>query len=108
MNRLNHTVHGAAWVSLDGRIVLVREDVGRHNALDKLIGALSEAGTDLASGFVMMTSRCSFELVQKAATVGIGALVTVSAPTLLALEIARKARLFLASLGDRGVVVFNS
>jgi FdhD protein len=108
MNRLNHTVHGAAWVSLDGRIVLVREDVGRHNALDKLIGALSEAGTDLASGFVMMTSRCSFELVQKAATVDIGALVTVSAPTLLALEIARKARLFLASLGDRGVVVFNS
>jgi len=108
MNRLNHTVHGAAWVSLDGRIVLVREDVGRHNALDKLIGALSEAGTDVASGFVMMTSRCSFELVQKAATVGIGALVTVSAPTLLALEIARKARLFLASLGDRGVVVFNS
>jgi FdhD protein len=108
MNRLNHTVHGAAWVSLDGRIVLVREDVGRHNALDKLIGALAEAGTDLALGFIMMTSRCSFELVQKAATVGIGALVTVSAPTLLALEIARKARLFLASLGDRGVVVFNS
>ena len=108
MNQLNHTVHGAAWVSLAGRIVTVREDVGRHNALDKLIGALAEAGTDVASGFVMMTSRCSFELVQKAATVGIGALVTVSAPTLLALEIARKARLFLASLGDRGVVVFNS
>jgi FdhD protein len=108
MNRLNRTVHGAAWVSLKGEIVLVREDVGRHNALDKLIGALFEAGTDLSSGFIMMTSRCSFELVQKAATVGIGALVTVSAPTLLALEIARKARMFLASLGDRGVVVFNS
>jgi len=108
MNRLNHTVHGAAWVSLEGEIVIVREDVGRHNALDKLIGALAEAGTDLSAGFVMMTSRCSFELVQKAATVGIGALVTVSAPTLLALEIARRARMFLASLGDRGVVVFNS
>ena len=108
MYRINHTVHGAAWVSLAGDIALVREDVGRHNALDKLIGALSEAGTDLSSGFVMMTSRCSFELVQKAASVGIGAIVTVSAPTLLALEIARKARMFLASLGDRGVVVFNS
>jgi FdhD protein len=108
MNRLNRTVHGAAWVSLAGDILLVREDVGRHNALDKLIGALSEKGFAPASGFVLMTSRCSFELVQKAATVGIGALVTVSAPTLLALEIARRAQMFLASLGERGVVVFNS
>jgi FdhD protein len=108
MNRLNRTVHGAAWVSLAGDILLVREDVGRHNALDKLIGALSETGIAPASGFVLMTSRCSFELVQKAATVGIGALVTVSAPTLLALEIARRAHMFLASLGERGVVVFNS
>lgn len=108
MNRLNHTVHGAAWVSLAGEILLVREDVGRHNALDKLIGALFQSKTDFASGFVLMTSRCSFELVQKAATVGIGALVTVSAPTVLALEIAQKARMFLASLGGSGVVVFNS
>lgn len=108
MNRVNHTVHGAAWVSLEGEVLVVREDVGRHNALDKLIGALVDAGTDLSSGFVLMTSRCSFELVQKAATAGIGALVTVSAPTALALEIARKAQLYLAALGDRGVVVFNN
>jgi FdhD protein len=108
MNRFNRSVHGAAWVSLKGNVLLVREDVGRHNALDKLIGALFQTGTDLGSGFVMMTSRCSFELVQKIATVGIGALVTVSAPTALALEIAKKANLFIASLGDRGVVVFNS
>jgi FdhD protein len=108
MNRLNRTVHGAAWVSLSGEILLVREDVGRHNALDKLIGALIEAKLAFSSGFVLMTSRCSFELVQKAATVGIGALVTVSAPTLLALKIARKAHLFLATLGPDGVVIFNS
>lgn len=108
MNRVNRTVHGAAWVNLAGEILLVREDVGRHNALDKLIGALAEAGTDLKTGFVLMTSRCSFELVQKSATFGIGALVTVSAPTALALDIARKAHLFVASPAGDGVVVLNS
>jgi FdhD protein len=108
MNRFNRTVHGAAWATLDGEIVHVREDVGRHNALDKLIGVLAETGTDLATGFVIMTSRCSFELVQKSATFGIGALVTVSAPTALALNIARKARLFVASLAGDSVVILNS
>jgi FdhD protein len=108
MNRFNRTVHGAAWASFAGDVVLVREDVGRHNALDKLIGALAEAGTDLTTGFVIMTSRCSFELVQKSATYGIGALVTVSAPTALALQLARKARLFTASLAGDSVVIFNS
>jgi FdhD protein len=108
MNRFNRTVHGAAWSTLAGDILLVREDVGRHNALDKLVGALAEAGNDLTTGFVIMTSRCSFELVQKSATYGIGALVTVSAPTALALQLARKARLFIASLAGDNVVVFNS
>ena len=108
MNRFNRTVHGAAWVSLDGDILHVREDVGRHNALDKLIGVLAEEGVDLDTGFVLMTSRCSFELVQKSATFGIGALVTVSAPTALALDIARKARLFVASLAGDSVVILNS
>ena len=108
MNRFNRTVHGAAWATLAGDIILVREDVGRHNALDKLIGALAAAGTDLATGFVIMTSRCSFELVQKSATYGVCALVTVSAPTALALQLARKARLFIASLAGDSVVVFNS
>ncbi|WP_246274218.1 formate dehydrogenase accessory sulfurtransferase FdhD [Hyphomicrobium sulfonivorans] len=108
MNRFNRTVHGAAWVTLDGEIMLVREDVGRHNALDKLIGAMADANIELTSGFVLMTSRCSFELVQKSATYGIGALVTVSAPTALALEIARKANLFVASPAGERVVILNS
>ncbi len=107
MNQFNRTVHGAAWVAPDGTISLVREDVGRHNALDKLIGALSLAGTDVTQGFVLMTSRCSYELVQKSASAGITALVTVSAPTTLALELARKSNLFLAALGAGGIVVFN-
>jgi FdhD protein len=108
MNRLNRSVHGAAWVTQDGQILLVREDVGRHNALDKLIGALLIKEQNLQDGFVLMTSRCSFELVQKTVTAGIDALVTVSAPTALALDLARKSNLFLAALGPGGPVVFNS
>lgn len=108
MNQYNRSVHGAAWVSRDGQIRLVREDVGRHNALDKLIGALVRDDLDVHDGFVLMTSRCSFELVQKTVTAGIGALVTVSAPTSLALDLARKSNLFLAALAKGKPVVFNS
>ncbi|WP_255542633.1 formate dehydrogenase accessory sulfurtransferase FdhD [Azospirillum sp. INR13] len=71
MNRANRSVHAAAWCAPDGTIRLAREDVGRHNALDKLIGAIAGSGADPATGFVVMTSRCSFELVQKTAAVGI-------------------------------------
>lgn len=112
MNRVNRTVHGAAWVQRDGQIVLAREDVGRHNALDKLIGALARDSADRSNGFVVMTSRCSYELVQKCVTAGIGALITVSAPTALAFDLAKKSNLYLASLhsggGAGGVVVFNT
>ncbi len=107
MNSVNRSVHGAAWVSPDGEVLIVREDVGRHNALDKLIGALYRADIAPQSGFVLMTSRCSFELVQKAATAGIGGLVTVSAPTTLALDLAKSANLFLASLERGAPVIFN-
>jgi FdhD protein len=107
MNRVNHSVHAAAWVTKDGAIKLVREDVGRHNALDKLLGAIARQGMDRSSGFVAMTSRCSFELVQKCAQFGIAHLVTISAPTSLALHLAQEARITLASRAPDGIVCFH-
>jgi FdhD protein len=82
------SLHAAAWVGWDGNIRLVREDVGRHNALDKVIGAQVRAGQAFDSGFALVTSRASYEMVQKAATMGIRMLVAVSAPTALAVRLA--------------------
>jgi FdhD protein len=89
LNAATHAVHGAAWCAPDGRIALVREDVGRHNALDKAIGALWRSGAKADEGFFVITSRCSFEMVAKAAIFGARTLVAVSAPTSLALDRAR-------------------
>jgi formate dehydrogenase accessory protein FdhD len=95
LHRATRAAHAAAWVRPDGTIALMREDVGRHNALDKLIGARARLAERSADGFALVTSRASVEMVQKAASAGIGLLVALCAPTTLAVEQARQSQLTL-------------
>ncbi|MFL6700489.1 MAG: formate dehydrogenase accessory sulfurtransferase FdhD [Vitreoscilla sp.] len=97
--------HAAAWCSLDGGVRIVREDVGRHNALDKLVGAMVQAGVDPREGFCCITSRASVEMVRKAVAAGITALIAVSAPTSRAVATARQAGLALAGFARRDDLV---
>ena len=95
-------VHAAAWCAPDGRILLAKEDVGRHNALDKLVGQLALDGKRAADGFFLVSSRASYEMVLKTAFAGVEALVAVSAPTSLAIELARDCGLSLVGFARRG------
>lgn len=108
LNKLNHSVHGAAFVDASGEIQAMREDVGRHNALDKLIGAVLGAGGDPTGGFLLLSSRAGYELIHKAARTGFPIVVSISAPTGMALRAAEKSGITLASFaGDGELAVFS-
>jgi FdhD protein len=108
MRAENHSTHAAAFCTASGAVELVREDIGRHNALDKLAGALARAGRDARAGFLLLSSRISVELVQKAAAIGAPCLAAVSAPSALALRVAAEAGMCLAGRAGDEIMMFDA
>jgi len=108
LQRETGATHAAAWFDPSGKIHAVREDVGRHNALDKLIGALARTQADFAAGAFLVTSRASYEMVQKSVAAGVGLLAAVSAPTAFAIEKAEGWNLTLAGFVRPGSAVIYS
>ena len=102
LNAASGAVHAAGWAQPDGTVSLIREDVGRHNALDKLVGAATAARVVPSAGFIVVTSRASFEMVQKATVLGAPLLAAISGPTGLAVRVARQSGLTLVGFARRG------
>ena len=105
LNQQAGAIHAAGWATADGDLQLVMEDVGRHNALDKLLGEMARQNLLQQPGIVVMTSRASYELVRKCARLGLPVLATISAPTTLAINVANQAgmRLFGLCRGERAI-----
>ena len=108
MNAVNKSTHAAGFCGADGRVLLVREDIGRHNALDKLGGAMVRRGIKAGDGFIVLSSRFSVEMAQKAAALGVGFVASLSAPSALALQLAHKAGLTIACRAPGGLMIFKA
>ncbi len=107
LRQQNYSTHAAALADSEGKIMLLREDVGRHNSLDKLIGAMAKDGLSPQSGFLVLSSRYSIEMAQKAASAGFSFVACVSAPTSLALQVSQRAAIKVGAQAGTDIIIFD-